>query len=177
MYEKQLDNREVWHSGEKRSCGDFTKRNKRSVWHVNTKPYKAAHFATFPPALIEPCIKAGTSEYGVCSVCGAPYKRVTEIIGQIKQKWGTTDRPNCRPGNENGNGDNGLRCGMVNVKNTVGWKPSCSCNIPVIPATVLDPFAGSGTVGEVCNYLNRNAVLIELNPDYKSLILERTSQS
>lgn len=35
-------------------------KNKRSVWTVNTKPYKGAHFATFPPALIEPCILAGS---------------------------------------------------------------------------------------------------------------------
>jgi DNA modification methylase len=34
-------------------------RNRRSVWHVATRPYKGAHFATFPPALIEPCILAG----------------------------------------------------------------------------------------------------------------------
>ena len=79
------------------------KRNKRSVWHVNTRPYKAAHFATFPPELIEPCILAGCTENG----------------------------------------------------------------------TVLDPFGGSGTVGQVCNILNRNAILIELNPEYKPLIIER----
>jgi DNA modification methylase len=36
------------------------KRNRRSVWTVNTKPYKGAHFATFPTALIEPCILAGS---------------------------------------------------------------------------------------------------------------------
>jgi DNA modification methylase len=36
------------------------RRNKRSVWTVTTKPYKGAHFATFPPALIEPCIFAGS---------------------------------------------------------------------------------------------------------------------
>jgi DNA modification methylase len=34
-------------------------RNKRSVWTVSTKPFKGAHFATFPPELIEPCILAG----------------------------------------------------------------------------------------------------------------------
>ena len=34
--------------------------NRRSVWTVTTKPYKGAHFATFPPALIEPCILAGS---------------------------------------------------------------------------------------------------------------------
>lgn len=36
------------------------KRNRRSVWTVATQPYKGAHFATFPPALIEPCILAGS---------------------------------------------------------------------------------------------------------------------
>jgi DNA modification methylase len=41
--------------------GDMpTDRNRRSVWTVTTKPYKGAHFATFPPALIEPCILAGS---------------------------------------------------------------------------------------------------------------------
>ena len=38
------------------------KKNKRSVWTVTTKPYKGAHFACFPPDLIEPCIKAGSEE-------------------------------------------------------------------------------------------------------------------
>jgi site-specific DNA-methyltransferase (cytosine-N4-specific) len=36
------------------------KRNKRSVWTVSTMPYSGAHFATFPPKLIEPCILAGS---------------------------------------------------------------------------------------------------------------------
>ena len=40
------------------------KRNKRSVWTVTTRPFKGAHFATFPPALIEPCILAGCPEGG-----------------------------------------------------------------------------------------------------------------
>ncbi len=47
------------HSGLTKS---YTKRNKRSVWSVNKKPYKGAHFATYPPELIEPCIKAGSEE-------------------------------------------------------------------------------------------------------------------
>ena len=37
-------------------------RRKRSVWTVNNKPYKGAHFAVFPPDLIEPCIRAGSKE-------------------------------------------------------------------------------------------------------------------
>ena len=41
------------------------KRNKRSVWTIPTKPFKGAHFAVFPPALIEPCILAGCPAGGV----------------------------------------------------------------------------------------------------------------
>ena len=43
----------------------YEKRNKRSVWTVPTKPYAGAHFATFPPELITPCIKAGSREGGI----------------------------------------------------------------------------------------------------------------
>jgi DNA modification methylase len=57
---KQLDGRAEWKSGQRRDGDDFTKRNRRSVWTVATRPYKGAHFATFPPALIEPCILAGS---------------------------------------------------------------------------------------------------------------------
>ena len=40
-------------------------KNKRNVWTVTTKPFKEAHFATFPPDLIEPCIKAGCPKDGI----------------------------------------------------------------------------------------------------------------
>lgn len=51
--------------GEWNVDGDKTTRNKRSVWTVATQPYAEAHFATFPPKLIEPCILAGTKPGGV----------------------------------------------------------------------------------------------------------------
>lgn len=41
------------------------KRNKRDVWTVSTKPFKGAHFATFPDTLITPCVLAGSKEGGV----------------------------------------------------------------------------------------------------------------
>ena len=53
-------------------------RNRRTVWEIATQPTPEAHFATFPEALVEPCIKAGTSEYGCCPACGAPWKRIVE---------------------------------------------------------------------------------------------------
>ena len=40
----------------------YAKKNKRSVWRVTNKPYKGAHFAVYPPDLIEPCIKAGSQK-------------------------------------------------------------------------------------------------------------------
>ena len=52
--------------------------NLRNVWTIPTHAYPDAHFATFPPKLVEPCIKAGTSEKGCCPECGAPRVRVVE---------------------------------------------------------------------------------------------------
>ena len=49
------------HSGLEKS---YEQKNKRSVWTITTKPYKEAHFATYPPDLIEPCILAGCPENG-----------------------------------------------------------------------------------------------------------------
>jgi len=78
-------------------------RNRRSVWTIATKPYSGAHFATMPPALVEPCILAGSRPGDVC----------------------------------------------------------------------LDPFSGSGTVAAVATSLGRQAIGIELNPEYQSLAIER----
>lgn len=52
-------------NGAMKAVGGCETRNKRSVWTVTTKPYKGAHFATFPPDLIEPCVLAGCPEDGV----------------------------------------------------------------------------------------------------------------
>jgi DNA modification methylase len=78
-------------------------RNKRSVWTVTTKAYADAHFATFPPDLIEPCILAGCPRGGV----------------------------------------------------------------------VLDCFGGAGTTGLVADRLQRDAILIELNPEYAAMANRR----
>lgn len=79
-------------------------RNKRTVWSIPTYSFSEAHFATFPPDLVRPCILAGS-----------------------------------RPGE-----------------------------------TVLDPFGGSGTTGQVALELGRHAILCELNPAYRELIARRT---
>jgi DNA modification methylase len=83
--------------------GDGETRTRRSVWTIATQPYAGAHFAVMPPALIEPCILAGSSPGDVC----------------------------------------------------------------------LDPFSGSGTVAAVATRFGRQAIGIELNPDYQALAVER----
>lgn len=57
--------------GRKRSVGDGETRNARNVWTIAPKPFREAHFATFPPELAARCIKAGVPET-VCGACGAP---------------------------------------------------------------------------------------------------------
>lgn len=52
-------------NGNMKAVGSGETRNKRSVWTVTTKPYKGAHFATFPPDLITPCILAGAPAGGI----------------------------------------------------------------------------------------------------------------
>ena len=95
------------HSGNMKADGTlYVTANKKTVWTVSTKPYREAHFATYPPDLIEPCILAGTKE-----------------------------------------GD-----------------------------TVLDPFNGSGTTGEVSIRHNRLYIGCELNPDYIRLTNRRLSK-
>jgi adenine-specific DNA methylase len=62
---------------------------------------------------------------------------------------------------------------LVGQRETLGWSPSCACNAATVPCTVLDPFAGSGTVAMVAIALGRTATLIELNPEYCTLARAR----
>lgn len=65
---------------EEREDIEFTgTRNKRSVWTVPTKPYKGAHFATFPPDLIKPCILAGCPQDGIVLDCFGGSGTVGEV--------------------------------------------------------------------------------------------------
>ena len=57
---------------------------------------------------------------------------------------------------------------------TIGWSPTCSCPIQEpVPCTVLDPFGGAGTTGLVADRHGRDAVLIDLNPEYVAIARNR----
>lgn len=159
-------------------------RNKRSVWTVTTKPYGGAHFAVFPPDLIEPCILAGTSESGCCAKCGTPWRR------QIEK-----DRKATRPGNKTKVGrasdDEGSpyesHSGMIvgnrdpqrhcTTTKTIGWEAGCDCEAGTqVPCVVLDPFTGSGTTAAVAKKNGCHFVGCELNPEYLKLAADRFKQ-
>jgi DNA modification methylase len=175
---KELDGREVWHSGEKRESGDFTKRNKRTVWTVATHPLKEAHFATFPPALIEPCILAGTSERGVCPECGKAWVRQVgkqTIYLSNAAKAGTTALAGKGHTSSQVRENHDIRLGPCTQTETIGWLPSCQCSCDPVPAVVLDPFFGAGTTGLVAKKLGRCFIGIELNPEYIGMAQKRVA--
>ena len=152
-------------------------RNKRSVWTITTKPYSGAHFAVMPTDLVEPCIKAGTSEKGCCPSCGNPWERVMENSRVMRHEL-PKDNINYRPARysrKSGNADDYSNGGAqaFSKTTTTGWRSTCTCGGDPVPCTVLDPFSGSGTVGVVSTKLSRNYIGIELNPKYLALSEER----
>ncbi len=97
-------------------------RNKRSVWHIATAPFPGAHFATMPPALVEPCIKAGTSARGCCPQCGAPWERVVQKQYRHHARW-FGDKQDAR----HSRGSAGVSYDEPIGSKTQGWRPACSC--------------------------------------------------
>jgi hypothetical protein len=162
-------------------------RNRRSVWTIATKPYPGAHFATFPEALVEPCILAGSSAAGACATCGSPWERVVEKGAPMDlsgvQHRGVGDDPTATLRNDVGgvvdrsNGQEWARWKAAHPDVTLGFRPTCAHAGDPVPCVVLDPFAGTGTVGVVAQRLSRRALLIDLNPDYLRQCLTRNQQS
>lgn len=161
-------------------------RNRRSVWTLPTAPYKGAHFATFPPRLIEPCILAGTSEHGCCSVCGAPYKRIVKLgaplVDQQKasgadtrgEYHGKATKAYAGAGAQDPSATKARILEGMRERITIGWHRTCRHTLAAIdPCVVLDPFGGTGTTGMVAAKHGRDFILIELSPANIALTEER----
>ena len=136
-----------------------------------TQAFRGSHTATFPVKLVEPCILAGTSAAGCCSQCGRPWMRDLEVTYQ-------TIAPNTED-RKRRHADRRIfeiTVPRVRVARTLGWKPTCECGAPTVPALVLDPFLGTGTTLAVAQQHGRHGVGIELNDGYLGLITERLTQ-
>ena len=142
-------------------------RNLRTVWDIPTKSYSEAHFATFPNELAARCIKVTPMD--VCAECGAGYERLTEKIEPPKRSVNARTPPGQSPQSSFSveRFDN-----PIEIK-TIGFAPTCTCGAGKAKAVILDPFAGSGTVGQAAHDLGRGFILIELNPDYYEFMRSR----
>lgn len=151
-------------------------RNLRSVWEMASEPYREAHFATFPSKLPTVCIKAGTSEVGVCRECGAPWRRIVE-----KYNPGKAETTSLYP---DGSSARSIRRRQQALRKegqesapppqTVGWIMTCKCPYtPPVPALVHDPFSGAGTTGLAALRLGRNYVGHEASPKYAEMSRRR----
>ncbi len=146
------------------NCGNTGTRNKRDVWTVTTKPYKGAHYATFNPELIKPCILAGAPET-CCAKCGAPYERVVERVS-LGKRYSTGKS---KEKNESGlvTGFSGYDDGSSSpVFKTLGFQPTCTCNAGTSSGIVFDPFVGSGTTVATAIQLGRKGIGIDLSFKY-----------
>ncbi len=152
----------------------------RNVLTIASEGYPDAHFATFPRALPEWCIKAATSEKGCCPECGTPWVRVTESE-RVPTRPGKHTKLNSKESNAQtyweaganviGNRDPKRHC---TATHTIGWEPGCECGrTDTLPCLVLDPFGGAGTTGLAAIGLQRHCTLIELAEDYCDQIVKR----
>lgn len=158
-------------SGSTTTPGNGGTRNKRSVWSIATAPFAEAHFATFPPLLVEPCILAGTSAHGVCPHCAAPWQRIVKQTRPEYRKVPGTHGTMHTDGNGRRYPDR-----YDTETATIGWRATCKCGpnyADPIPATVLDPFLGAGTTGLVAARLGRDWIGIELSPAYAEIARRR----
>lgn len=144
-------------------------RNLRNVWVIPKQPLKEAHFAAFPEKLVEPCIRLGTSSHGVCPMCGNQWKRVThkeEIPDHIVAAFHAA---RVKTVADTGRED-GYTARKPNFRRRIlgeGWMPTCEhVDQTPVPATVLDPFNGSGRAGVVAQRLGRNYIGIDASAEY-----------
>lgn len=142
-----------WKSLEEVGVTGKSLRRCRSVWTIPTERF-SSHSATFPKALVTPCVLAGSAPT-VCEKCFKPIVRVLEKLPEPKE-----------------NAD-----GYLETYKTVGFERTCKHHSAgEVRSVVLDPFMGTGTSGIVAANTGRNFIGIELVEKYIHLATERIEQ-
>ena len=149
-------------------------RNKRTVWTINNKPFKDAHFAVFPLELIETPILASCPEF-ICTKCGKPRKKIYEKKVEFHSgsgKAGNVPSGKWKEGQQENSGEYDIRMGPKINKKDKGYT-DCECHSEFKQGIVLDCFSGAGTSAVASKQLGRNFVGIELNSDYIEIAEKR----
>lgn len=153
-------------------------RNPRSVWTFSNEPYGGAHFAAYPSALVQKCLSASISPGGCCATCGAQYapviekSRVATRPGNNVKVWKhdnadeLTQRSDLSPNRDPKR--------HIQITKASEYRPTCDCHAgEQVPATVYDPFCGSGTTLQVAHWLGLRGIGSEIAEHYLPLIRER----
>lgn len=142
------------------------------VLRVATSPMPAhlrngdeAHYAAWPPALVEIMVKAASANKA-CAACGAAWVRQTEQTGVVNDRWSKTN------GLAGHIGGTHTERTTRRVMETTGFAPACTCAAPVGRCVILDPFSGTGTTLAVAESLGRDSIGIDLG--YQTLQAKRT---
>lgn len=145
-------------------------------WVIPTAPYKGSHYATYPPDLVVPLVKAMCPRR-VCRACGEPSRRITadnadlaDVKERLRGKWqsGGLERGNKRPKGADREDVSGHQV-------TLGWS-DCGCpggEERWRTGLVLDPFAGSGTTLAVASGHGLDSIGIDLDERNAWLARER----
>src|SRR3990167_1399118 len=153
------------YSGKQWDARDHSGRNPRSVLNIPTAPYRGAHYATFPPALIAPLILA-TCPRWCCPVCGQGWAPVVDRGSLIRTS--TTGSL----GDKNANNPDGrfnFVAGHSYENKVLGHRPTCDhphTQAEAVPGIVFDPFVGSGTTVMVAKQLLRRGIGFDLSLPY-----------
>lgn len=156
-------------------------KNPGDVFEVTTKPFPDAHFAVYPPELVEKPIKA-TCPKKVCASCGAPYNRDVEREGGPDgDHLAEVDRTAAAEASQANDrtptgGTLAERYREYGYPDRImnGWNQTCDCDTDDTDAGIaLDPFAGAGTTAMVAKNHGRRFVGLELNPEYVAMAQKR----
>lgn len=132
-------------------------------WEIPPSGYAGAHYAVYPPALVEPVVKA-MAPPKVCRTCGEPSRRIVETDYDGGERGFNSDNGTGRGGHQ------GIPTAR-HIDTTVGWS-DCGHD-DWRPGLVLDPFAGSGTTLAVATGHGHDAVGIDLDERNYALALDR----